>query len=138
MKPILAVNLTMYACGDKTLFVSRVTEKVIVVVCNDICEMYYRRSDGYPKGRERSGLASIGIPMTTNLSRLEEFLKENGTLKNGTYVYDSGFRIARDSKDRVVRPEVTEAFREACKESKSPTYTMLKKLGYAILDCRVK
>lgn len=138
--PILVVNRTHYACGNRKIFVSRVTEKVIVVVCNDMCETYYRRDDGYPKHRQRSGLGSIGIPRINSISNLEAWLKDNGTYKNGVYVYDSGFRTAYDSKDRLVRPLVKEAWKRACDQNrgqdKSLTALMLKELGYKFIDLR--
>lgn len=124
-----------YACGYLPVYVSRVTEKVIVVVCNDVAEVQYRRDNGYPKGRERSGLASIGTPSITGRDVLEQFLKEHGELKNGVYVYDSGFRISKNSRDEIVRPEVKEAWEKACKDTNSgaTTMVMLRNLGHTFI-----
>lgn len=87
--------------GSMASFISAVTEKVIKVICNENCEIYFHRKDGRPRNSER-GMSAMGAGMLTNLDNLEKFVQDNGKLKNGVYVWDGGFKLRTNSKGVLV------------------------------------
>ena len=110
--------------GKSYSYVSAVTEKVIKTVCNEICERYYDRSDGGIRGIANR---SIGSGYLGSIAKLEKFIDENGKEKNGSKVWNGGFKLRCNSRREVVN--------EKCEKMNGRSYEQwFKDMGVEIID----
>lgn len=87
--------------GLDTAFVSEVTEKVIKVVCNEVCETYWYRDGGHPRPTEKFNTRHLDV------SKIEEYVSQNGKVKkaddkSATVVWKGNFKLRVNSRREVV------------------------------------
>ncbi len=113
--------------GDLLKYVCEVTEKSIKTIDNDCYGCVYDRATGRERGIGY-GMDTIGAGHL-KVSTVEEWLKKNGKLKNGVYVWKSSFKFGKNSRGERVKTGYTE-------QKGQSTYAWLKENGFRILDLR--
>ena len=102
MAKVLKVILDRGNLGGLDIaYVSEVTEKVIKVVCNELCETYWYRDGGHPRPTERFNTRKL------DTSKLEEYVSQNGKVKkaddkSATVVWKGNFKLRVNSRREVV------------------------------------